>query len=151
MYSRGQKSEVAYYARHHGIRKAAKHYGIHHRNAQRWMKDQVTAIKNPKKRANKKGQGRKTTYPQELEEKLLSWILEKREEDFVAVSTQEIRLKTLHLIKESNPDFKASDGWVRKFSRRNDLVLRVRTHISQNLPKEKIKKFREEVKNSGKL
>ena len=121
MYTRGQKSKVAYYARHHGIRKAAKHYGIHHSNVQRWMKDQVTAIKNPRKRANKKGHGRKIMYAQELEETLLLWILENREQDFVAVSTQAIRLKALSLIKESNPNFKASDGWVRKFMRRNDL------------------------------
>lgn len=101
MYSCGQKSKVAHYARHHGIRKAARHYGIHHRNVQRWMKDQVTATKNPRKRVNKKDQGRRITYPQELEEQLLSWILEKCEEDFVAVSTQVIHLKALSLIKES--------------------------------------------------
>ena len=75
----------------------------------------------------------------------MSWILQKREEQFVAVST---RLKALSLIKDIHPNFKASDGWVRKFMRINDIVLRVRTHISQNLPKdleEKIKNFRAEV------
>ena len=59
-----------------------------------------------------------------------------------------IRLKPLSLIKNTHPNFKASDGWVRKFMKRNSLVLRVRTHINQNLPKdieEKIEKFREEV------
>ena len=70
MYSQGQKRTVAYYARHHGIRKAARHYGIHHRNVQRWVKNQVTSLKNPKKRLNKKGQGRKISYPQGLEAKL---------------------------------------------------------------------------------
>ena len=78
----------------------------------------------------------------------MSWILEKREEKCVAVSTQLIRLKAFSLIKDTHPNFKASDGWVRKFMKRNDLVLRVRTHISQNLPKdleEKIKYFRAEV------
>ena len=78
---------VAYYARQHGIRKAARHYGIHHRNVQRWVKDQVASLKTPGKRHNKKGQGRKISYPQELEEKLVTWILKKREEQFVAVST----------------------------------------------------------------
>ena len=136
MYSQGQKRMVAYYARHHGIRKAARHYGIHHRNVQRWVKNQVTSLKNPNKRSNKKGQGRKISYPQELEDKIVSWILEKREEKCVAVSTQLIRLKAISLIKDTHPNFKASDGWVRKFMKRNHLVLRVRTHISQNLPKE---------------
>ena len=93
------------------------------------MKHQVSSIKNPRKHANRKGQGRKISYPQDLEDKLVAWILEKREAEFVAVSTQMIRLKALSLIKDTNPKFKASDGWVRKFMKRNDLVLQVRTHI----------------------
>ncbi len=71
-----------------------------------------------------------------------------RETTFVPVSTQVIRFKALSLIKDSNPNFKASDSWVRKFMKRNKLVLRVSTHISQKLPKdleEKIKMFKEEV------
>ena len=59
MYSRGQKSKVAYHARHHGIRNASRKFGVHHKNVQRWMKDQVATVKNPGKRANKKGQGQK--------------------------------------------------------------------------------------------
>jgi len=148
MYTQGQKDRVATYGRHHGIRKAARHYGVHHRNVQRWVKCQVTKIKNPRKRVNKKGQGRKISYPQELEEKILAWILEKREQDYVPVSTQLIRLKALSLIKNYNEHFKASDGWVRKFMKRNKLVLRVHTHISQSLPKDlenKIKQFHEEI------
>ena len=84
-----------------------------------------------------------------MEEKLLAWNLEKRDELFVAVSTQLIRLKALSLIKDTNPDFKASEGWLQKFMWRNNLVLRARTHISQCLPKdleEKIRLFQVEVK-----
>ena len=135
----------AYYARHHGIRKAARHYGIHHRNVQRWVKNQVTSLQNPKKCSNKKGQDRNISYPQELEDKIVSWMLEKRKEKCVAVSTQLIRLKALSSNKD-HPNFKASDGWVRKFMKRNDLVLRVRTHISQNDLEEKIK---QKLKRSG--
>ena len=75
--------------------------------------------------------------------------MEKREVDCVAVSTQLIRMKAQSLIKEHNPNFKGSEGWVRKFLSKNKLVLRMRTHISQNLPKdleEKIKEFRETVR-----
>ena len=67
MYSHGQKNKVALYVRHHGIRKAARHYGVHHRNVQRWVKIQVSEIKNPTKCANTKGQGHKISYPQEVE------------------------------------------------------------------------------------
>ena len=66
--------------------------------------------KNPRKRENKKGQGRKIGYPQELEDKRLAWLLEKREVDYVAISTQGIRLKAMSLIQQVNPSFKASDG-----------------------------------------
>ena len=148
MYSIEQKKKVAYYARHHGIRKALRHFGVHHKNVQRWVKNQVSSIKNPRKRVNRKGQGRKISYPQGLEDKLVAWILEKREVDFVAVSTQMIPLKALSLIKDTNPKFKASDSWVCKFMKRNDLVLRVHTHISQKLPSDlesKIKNFRDKV------
>ena len=153
MYSMKQKKKVAYYARHHGICKASRHFGVHHKNVQRWVKNQVSSIKNPRKRAKGKGQGRKISYPQDLEDKSVAWILEKREAEFVTVSTQMIRLKALSLIKDTNPKFKASDGWVRKFLKRNDLVLQVCTHISQKLPSDlesKIKSFRDKVSNSHK-
>ena len=89
MYSRKQKSAVALYARHHGIRAATRHFGVHHKNVQRWRNEQVSKIKkNPHKRANKKGQGRKFSYPQDIEDKIVSWILEKRDVDCVAISTQ---------------------------------------------------------------
>lgn len=99
--------------------------------------NQVTRVKDPMKRANKKGQGRKITYSKRIEEKLLLWILEKQEQESITLSTQAIRLKA------------ASEGWVRKFLKRNKLVLRVCTHISQKLPKDledKIKTLWEEVK-----
>ena len=108
----------------------------------------VAKLKNPNKRRNIRGQGRKLSYPKELEEKLVAWILEKREAECVPISTQVIRCKALSLIRAVNPTFKASDGWVRKFMKRNNLVLRCRTHISQSLPKDleqKITAFRAEV------
>ena len=126
---------VAQYARHHGIRKAARHYCIHHRDVQRWVKDQVNSLKNPKKHLIKKGQDRKVSYPQELEERIVSWILEKREEKFVAVSTQSIHFKELSLIKGMHPNFKASGGWLQKFMKRNNLVLCVQTHYKPKFAK----------------
>ena len=110
MYSKGQKNKVAEYARFHSIRATSHHFGVHHKNVARWKKKQVAKIKNPRKRENKKGQGRKIGYPQELEDKRLAWLLEKREVDYVAISTQVIRLKAMSLIQQVNPSFKASDG-----------------------------------------
>ena len=149
IHSVGQKKAVTEYARFHGIRAASRHFGVHHKNVSRWKKKQVSKVKNPHQRENKKGQGRKISYPQELEDKLLAGLLEKREVDYVAVSTQVIRLKAVSLIQQVNSKFKAADGWVRKFTKRNNLVSRTRTHISQTLPKDlecKIKTFHKEVK-----
>ena len=148
MYSAVQKKNVADYSRHHGVRKAARRFKVSHSNVVRWKKQVVAKLKNPNKRRNKRGQGRKLSYPKELEEKLVVWILEKREAECVPISTQVIRCKALSLIHSVNPTFKASDGWVRKFMKRNNLVLRARTHISQSLPKDleqKITAFRAEV------
>ena len=75
-------------------------------------------MKNPSKHCCKfkKGQGRKLSYSCELEEQLFKWILEKQEESNVAVSTEMILLKGLSLIKPCAPEFRVSDGWLRKLS-----------------------------------
>ena len=60
-----------------------------------------------------------------------------------------IRLKGLSLIKPSFPEFKASQGWLRRFLARHNLVLRARTSMAQTLPcdiEEKITQFRQSVR-----
>lgn len=99
-------------------------------------------------RGHRKGQGRKVSYLKEIEEELVKWILEKRDQSHIAVSTRMIRLKALSLVKPTLPDFKASEGWVRKFLVRNDLVLRARTSMAQTLPSDlehKISQFNQNV------
>ena len=49
MYSAGQKRKVADYSRHHGVRKAARHFKVSHSNVIRWKKQRVTLLKNPKR------------------------------------------------------------------------------------------------------
>ena len=93
MYSPAHKKAVATYARFNGVRKAARNYGVHHRNVQRWLKEEMYVIKNPKKRRNKPGQGEKLSYPQHVEDQLLQWILVKREKSYLPVSRGMIRLK----------------------------------------------------------
>ena len=123
---------------------------MHHKNCQRWLKEGQDK-KKPKdvpSRGHRKGQGRKVSYPQEIEEQLVKWILEKREECHIPVSTMMIRLKASSLVKPIMPDFKASEGWVRKFLARNNLVLRARTSIAQTLPsdlEEKVARFHQNV------
>ena len=54
MYSLRQKVKVADYARMHGVRPAAAHFGIARRNVQRWLHDRVDELKG-KGRKNRKG------------------------------------------------------------------------------------------------
>ena len=79
-YSATQKKKIAEYARFHGCRAAARHFKIHHRNAERWLKEELhnTRHRHRPRYVNKKGQGRKISYPSDLELELLQWVLEKR-------------------------------------------------------------------------
>ena len=150
-YSASQKKKIAEYARFHGCRAAARHFKIHHRNAERWLKEELhnTRHRHRPRYVNKKGQGRKISYPSDLELELLQWVLEKREAENIPVSIQALKLKALSLIMPVLPNFKASDGWARGFLKRNNLVLRAKTSIAQSLPgdlENKIYEFRRKVK-----
>ena len=114
------------------------------------FKDDLDAIKNPcrAKRCNKKGQGKKLSYPPEIDLKLLQWVLEQWEEKQMPVSSHAIKLKSLSFIKAVLPYFKASNGWVKGFMRRHNLELRAKTSTAQQLPKDlenKIGEFRRQV------
>ena len=58
----------------------------------------------------------------------------------------------LTLIKPVSPNFKASEGWVKGFMTRHNLVLRAKTTIAQELPGDletKIAEFRRQVRENG--
>ena len=101
------------------------------------------AMKGRKKRINNKGQGCKLSYPVELDEKLLQWVLEKHDLQ-LAVTIEMLKLHAKQIITPVSPNFKASDGWAQKFFRRHTLVLRAKTSLAQKLPRdleEKIESF----------
>ena len=80
-YSHKQKERVAEYARHHGVRAAARKFGIARKNIQRWLKESKdrnvffqSARPSKRRRVHNGGRhmaGRKLTYPKEVDEKLL--------------------------------------------------------------------------------
>ncbi len=151
MYTSSQKAKVACYTRLHGPRAAGRHFCIHHKNAQRWLKEDYDKVKITRrsKCKNKKGQGRKVSYPLDVEEALYKWVLEKREVDNVPISSFALKTKALSLIRPILPNFKASDGWLRGFRMRYNLVMRARTSIAQMLPADlesKVCNFRQQVK-----
>ena len=138
MYSVHQKQKVAEYAHVHGIRPASRQFGISRKNIQRWVAEGLHEVKNKGnfKRKNAKGQGRKVSYPPEVERKLVQWLLEKQNLE-VKVSHKMLKEQAIALITPTNPNFKASDGWSQKFVRRNNIVLQEKklwSHESQKLP-----------------
>jgi hypothetical protein len=106
----------AEYARHHEVRVAARHFGVHRRNAGHWLKENLDAMKGRKKRKNNKGLGHKLSYPVELDEQFLQWVLEKRDLQ-LAVTIEMLKLRARQIITPMSPSFKASDGLAQKFFR----------------------------------
>ena len=85
------------------------------------------------KKQNFPGAGRPLSYPVELEDLLIKWILVLRDLNF-PVSILALQEKAKNLIQPGNPEFKASRGWIEKFFNRHKLSLRSRTSVSQKLP-----------------
>ena len=61
-----------------------------------------------------KGQGRKISYPKEVDERILKWLLRMLEKHF-ALSTQMFREKAVVMSKQHHFAFKGSEGWLRMF------------------------------------
>lgn len=67
------------------------------------------------------------------------------------VSNLEVEEKVKQLIQPYTPAFQASDGWIRRFFRRNNFTLRAKTLLSQKLPEkleEKMTMFLVEVQQT---
>lgn len=122
---------MANHARQDEIRAAARNFKLHHKNFERWLKDDLTVARPAY--GNKPGAGRKISYGQDIEEKLIEWVLIQQDKQ-VCVSVQSLQVKAMVLIREANPDFKASHGWAQKFMKRHSPVLQARTSLSQMLP-----------------
>lgn len=69
----------------------------------------------------------------EIKEQLVQWVLEMRDLH-LPVSVVQVKEKARKVIQPIVPTFKASDGWVYKFFRRNKFTLRAKTSLSQRLP-----------------
>ena len=93
-----------------------------------------------KKRKRLQGAGRKP-LSDEMEEKVLEWIVERRTK-MLRVSRKLIRKKAIIVyrdLKRADPDrydekFEATNGWLFKFMKRNNLSLRRKTSVAQKDP-----------------
>lgn len=107
---------IAEYARHHGIRATSRKFGVAKICISRWRNSLVPQVRAGVKRPKikRRGQGRRISYPKELEEKLVQWVLEMRDLQ-IAVSSSMLKQKARILIYPVLPSFKASHGWREKF------------------------------------
>ena len=124
----------------------AKEFGVNESTVRTIVK---TTTRNGKlnDKGNHSGAGRPLTYPLEVEEDILSWLLELRDLH-ILVSILTLQEKAKRVVRPHNPTFNASRGWVEKFFMRHRLSLLSRTSISQKLPKQlegSITKFYEDA------
>ena len=86
-------------------------------------------------KGNHSGAGRPLTYPKNVDNELVAWILQLLDLH-VSVSVLSLQEKAKIVIRLHNPTFSASKGWVEKFFSRHQESLRNRTSVSQKLPQQ---------------
>ena len=114
---------------------AGRKYEVSEPNVRRWR-----TIKEKLENANssrKSFSGPKKGRFHELEERVVNYVREKRNEGF-PVTHEVIRMKAIELSRNipNMPKFKASTGWCVRMMRRAGLTLRRRTSLAQKLPAE---------------
>lgn len=142
-----QKLEVVEFSKIHGIRAAAKHFKTPKTTVLNCTKTDFTSVIRDKQGSLPKS-GRPLTYPEELDQKILEYVLEQRDLQN-AVSIDDICIYAAEIIKPVSPGFAASRRWAVSFMRRHDLSLRAKTSLSQRLPQdleEKLSSFHQFVK-----
>ena len=147
VYTIQQKKRVVAYAKKHSVMDAHRYFSVPRTTINRWMEDGYFQ-RDTTKRGTKRGAGRPITYGGGLDEQLLAWLLEARDKQ-LPITIQLLKAKALELITPTQPEFKASDGWVQKFKQRHSLVLRVKTSLAQELPatlEERITAFRSQLR-----
>lgn len=145
-FTAAQKIQVVDYARMHGVRVASRQFKVPKSTISNWNKIDFNEQRN--KSGHLAKSGRPITYSEEVEEKIVEFVLEQRDLQN-AVSIDELCSFAKATVEPQHPDFKASRTWAAKFMRRHDMVLRAKTSVAQRLPadlEEKIGSFHSFVK-----
>nr|XP_006824625.1 PREDICTED: pogo transposable element with KRAB domain-like [Saccoglossus kowalevskii] len=108
-----------------GFNAAARLYNIPPSTLKTWKKYTFDSARLTKA-GRRIGSGRNISYPREMDEQILAWVLEQRDLK-LPVTIDAIRIYALQLVRPVQPDFKASKGWCQQFMQRHDLVLRSKT------------------------
>jgi len=95
--------------------------------------EQEKVLLETKNKKNRAIVGRKeTAIYVEAEKQISAWIHDARKKGAI-VNGFSIQTKVRELLKEKDPFFKASTGWLRKFLKRNDFSLRRITTTGRDL------------------
>ena len=131
-YSASFKLQVVKFASDNSNNSAAsRKFGIDEKLVRDWRR-KIDNIKSlPKTKCADRG--RKCQWP-ELEKKVVEWVEENRKSG-LAVTRNLIHLHAKKTAQQMNiNNFLVSSGWCTRFMKRNKLVLRQKTKISQRLP-----------------
>lgn len=114
-----------------GNRAAGREYGVDERCVRRWRAEKSILKEMPKsKRARRSGV---VVWPN-LENNLAKWVKEQREKG-MPISTVQIRLQARILASNMGfTNFKGGSNWCFRFMSRNNLSVRTRTTVGQELP-----------------
>lgn len=118
-YSTDQKQEVVNYAKETTVREASRKYNVPRSTVQVWCKH---GPPTKKEKRSPGGGGRRLSYSNETDEKLLQWVLRQQDKG-TPVTRDAIQAQARLLVRDECPEFKASSGWVEKFLSRHNLTI----------------------------
>ena len=125
---------VVAYAKGNMLAAAARKYFVAESTFRGWMKIQFEDIRERgqslKMTKRRSGGGRRLTYPSEIDEEILAWVLSKREKQ-QAVTIGLIQVQGKKVITMHSPNIAASHGWAERFVHRHSLSLSMKTSLSQ--------------------
>ena len=124
------KLQVVDYAEKTNNCAASREFNISEKLVRDWKRLQEKLKAMPKSKCADRG---KSCQWPEVEREMLSWIEEQRQSGY-AVTRNLIRLQARTYAKKHSINMTASVGWLNRFMKRNNLVLRQKTKISQKLP-----------------
>ncbi|KAH1185488.1 hypothetical protein KIL84_018237 [Mauremys mutica] len=132
-YTAGFKLKVVEYAKQHGNRAAARHFGEPPTECtiREWRKMEEKLKTISKTKCNFRSGIAK--WPK-LEEQAKEFVLNHRKAG-IALSTKMIIIQAVKISKELQiQDFKGTASWCQRFMKRHELRMRTRTRISQRMP-----------------
>ena len=98
---------------------ASERFGVSRSTIRAWMKSENMTLKPI---FNTPGQGRKITYPKEVDLKIAGWVRNEISKGN-RVTVHELCQYARGVVRQENPDFAASTGWAQRFLLRHNIDL----------------------------